>query len=256
MSPGLLNEWRNEWRLRRGTVAYVESLLRDPDADDLATLCALVTGGDEDRARWELRYARRALGVLVAQRDALDDRTGSEVAREVAAALHNDRHVATDMVKVAERQFSERLAAFREVLTTRRPEEGTAARLGRVLLRIGGHAGQFPVSRQTAIWRGVGIACVYVGGYDAATLSEIANVAGVHASQLSVSAALVSRTRNDANAITTYSEMACREWCNCISGDAIKITINAEPATNTQPDNAYQNWISTIEEEFKNIKVN
>ena len=142
MSPGLLNEWRNEWRLRRGTVAYVESLLRDPDADDLATLCALVTGGDEDRARWELRYARRALGVLVAQRDALDDRTGSEVAREVAAALHNDRHVATDMVKVAERQFSERLAAFREVLTTRRPEEGTAARLGRVLLRIGGHAGK------------------------------------------------------------------------------------------------------------------
>ena len=27
-------------------------------------------------------------------------------------------------------------------MTTRRPEEGTAARLGRVLLRIGGHAGK------------------------------------------------------------------------------------------------------------------
>jgi hypothetical protein len=141
MSPGLLSEWRNEWRLRRGTVAYVESLLRDPEADDLATLTSMATGGDEDRARWELRYARRALGVLVAQRDALDDRTGSEVARELAAAMHNDRHVATDMVKVAERQFNDRLAAFREVLTTRRPEEGTGARLGRVLLRIGGYTG-------------------------------------------------------------------------------------------------------------------
>ncbi|MEP7345444.1 MAG: hypothetical protein ABI877_09255 [Gemmatimonadaceae bacterium] len=141
MSPGLLDEWRNGWRLRRGTVAYVESLLRDPDADDLASLSALATGGDEDRARWELRYARRALGVLVAQRDALDDRTGSEVARELGAAIHNDRHVATDMVKVAERQFNDRLSAFRDVLTTRRPDEGTGSRLGRVLLRVAGFAG-------------------------------------------------------------------------------------------------------------------
>jgi hypothetical protein len=45
------------------------------------------------------------------------------------------------MVKVAERQFNDRLAAFREVLTTRRPEEGTGARLGRVLLRVAGYAG-------------------------------------------------------------------------------------------------------------------
>ena len=141
MSPGLLNEWRNEWRLRRGTVAYVESLLTDPDADDLATLSSMATDGDEDRACWELRYARRALGVLVAQRDALDDRTGSEVARELAAAMHNDRHVARDMVKVAERQFNDRMAVFRDVLTTRRPEEGTGARLGRVLLRLAGVAG-------------------------------------------------------------------------------------------------------------------
>lgn len=141
MSPGLLNEWRNEWRLRRGTAAYVESLLKDPDADDLVSLCSLATGGDEDRARWELRYARRALGVLVAQRDALDDRTGSEVARELASEMHNDRHVATDMVKVAERQFNDRLSAYRDVLTTRRPEEGTGSRLGRVLLRLAGLAG-------------------------------------------------------------------------------------------------------------------
>lgn len=141
MSPGLIDEWRNEWRLRRGTVSYVETLLGDPDTDDVMALAQLATEGDEDRARWELRYARRALGVLVAQRDALDDRTGSEVAREVAHAMHTDRHVATRMVKVAERQFNDRLAAFREVLTTRRPEEGTGARLGRVLLRVAGYAG-------------------------------------------------------------------------------------------------------------------
>ncbi|MBV6522969.1 MAG: hypothetical protein MNPFHGCM_03135 [Gemmatimonadaceae bacterium] len=141
MSPGLLNEWRNEWRLRRGTAAYVESLLKDPEPDDLTWLSSLATSGDDDRARWELRYARRALGVLVAQRDSMDDRTGAEVAHALSGEMHRDRHVATDMINVAERQFNERLTVYRDVLTTRRPDEGTGTRLGRALLRLSGSPG-------------------------------------------------------------------------------------------------------------------
>ncbi|MFN8574578.1 MAG: hypothetical protein U0132_21170 [Gemmatimonadaceae bacterium] len=140
MTPGLFDDWRQEWRLRRGAASFVEGLLADPGTDDVAKLATLARV-DEDRARWELRYARRALGMLVAQRDALDDRTGSEVARELASAMHNDPHIAADMVKIADRQLNERLAAYREVLTTRRPEEGTGKRLGRVLLRLTGWAG-------------------------------------------------------------------------------------------------------------------
>lgn len=141
MPPGMFDEWRSEWRLRRGAAAFVEGLLREPDEADVTWLAGIATGGDGDRARWELRYARRALGVLVAQRDALDDRTASEVARELNAAMLSDPHIAADMVKVSERQFNERLTAYRDVLTTRRPEEGTGARLGRVLLRVSGFAG-------------------------------------------------------------------------------------------------------------------
>lgn len=141
MTPRILDEWRNEWRLKRGAVSFVESLVAEPDADDVAWLAALATSGDEDRARWELRYARRALGLLVAQRDALDDRTGSAVARELANALLHDPNVAAGRVKIAERQFNDRLAAYREVLTTRSPTEGTGARLGRTLLHLAGMAG-------------------------------------------------------------------------------------------------------------------
>ncbi|MFN8579820.1 MAG: hypothetical protein U0163_02405 [Gemmatimonadaceae bacterium] len=92
----------------------------------------------------ELRYARRALGVLVAQRDALDDRTASEVARVLETAMHNDRHIAADKVKVAERQLNERLGVYRDVLTTRRPEESVAVRLGRALLVVTGVVGAPP----------------------------------------------------------------------------------------------------------------
>ncbi|GMV09723.1 MAG: hypothetical protein AMXMBFR55_14570 [Gemmatimonadota bacterium] len=138
MSPRLFDEWRSERRLKRGLAAYIAALMAEPDADDVAWMAHSVCGGDEDRAAWELRYARRALGLVVAQRDALDDRTGSLVARELAAALQADRNIAPAMLRVAERQFNDRLTTYREVLTARTPSEGAGARLGRALLIIAG----------------------------------------------------------------------------------------------------------------------
>lgn len=138
MSPRLFDEWRSEWRLKRGLAAYVAALMDEPDPDDVAWLADAACDGDRDRAAWELRYARRALGLVVSQRDALDDRTGSRVARELAVALQADRKVAPAMLKVAERQFNERLTTYRDVLTSRAASEGTGARLGRALLQIAG----------------------------------------------------------------------------------------------------------------------
>jgi YD repeat-containing protein len=154
MSPRLFDGLRSEWRLRRGVANYVEKLGTDPDDVDVTWLAATATTGDLDRARWELRYARRALGLLVAQRDALDDRTGSAVAHELARALHNDPNVAAGMVRVAERQFGERLGSYREVLSAREAREGTGGRLGRALLRMSGAtvpAGDDAVQRASEI---------------------------------------------------------------------------------------------------------
>ena len=126
--------WREERALRRRAVAYVGVLSAEPAGEDVAWLARLDPGGDSDHARWELRYARRAMGLLVAERDALDDRTASEVGRALAAALRFDPQIAPGKRSVAEQQLNARLAAYADALRERRADEPTAGRLGRVLL--------------------------------------------------------------------------------------------------------------------------
>lgn len=125
---------------RRPTAAqrYVAMVAAEPAQTDVRWLATSATGGDEDRAAWELRYLRRAIGLLVAQRDALDDRTASAVARELAVAMQADRHVAAAMVKVAERQFNERLSAYREMMAMRGLQDSPAERVSRTLLLLSG----------------------------------------------------------------------------------------------------------------------
>jgi len=123
---------------RRAALSYVADASSEPDESDVAWLAAITGDGDIDKARWELRYARRAFALLVAERDALDDRTGSLVAREMRQALQMDRSVAAGMVGVAERQLTQRLGYFRTSFSERSGTETTEARLARVFLdRLG-----------------------------------------------------------------------------------------------------------------------
>jgi len=93
----ILTRWRAERELQRKAAAFVDALFRDPDQSDVEWLAAAATRGDTDHARWELRYARRALGLIAAQRDALDDRTASIVARGISEALGRDSNIAAGM---------------------------------------------------------------------------------------------------------------------------------------------------------------
>lgn len=119
---------------RRSVLSYVSRASIEPDDPDVEWLASAIGDGDIDRARWELRYARRALALLVAERDALDDRTGSEVARELRQALQMDRSVAAGMVGLAERQLNERLSYFRSGFSDRSTIEPLDSRLARVFL--------------------------------------------------------------------------------------------------------------------------
>jgi len=136
MALGLFTRWRSEWRQRRQAAAYVGALRAEPSDDDVEWLAVEGTHGDSDRARWELRYARATLGLLAAERDALDDMTPSLVAREIAAAMHADPRVAAQMVKLAEQQFNERLIAYRHAFTDRTATSGVTERLGDMFLRL------------------------------------------------------------------------------------------------------------------------
>ena len=139
---------------RRAAQTYVADASSEPDESDVTWLAAAAGDGDIDRARWELRYARRAFALLVAERDALDDRTGSLVAREMRQALQMDRSVAAGMVGVAERQLNQRLAYFRTTFSERPGSEATDARLARVFLdRLGVRDVTGNVSRASTIVR-------------------------------------------------------------------------------------------------------
>src|SRR5690348_13892257 len=138
MAPSFFAEWRDQRRLRRHAATYVQTLLSEPADDDVAWLTSRATGGDADRARWELRYARRAAGLLSAERDALDDRTASAVAREIGESWAKDRNIAAEMRQTAEQQFNVRLRGLGQAMAARSAPEPTAARLGKALLQAAG----------------------------------------------------------------------------------------------------------------------
>jgi hypothetical protein len=132
----LFKEWRAARQLQRKANQFVEALAGEPAAEDVSWLAHAATRGDEDHARWELRYARRAIGLLVAQRDALDDHTGSLVARALSEAFERDERIDRDRRELAERQFNARLSAYRDALGARVPDSGV--RLGQTLLAFSG----------------------------------------------------------------------------------------------------------------------
>jgi hypothetical protein len=121
----LFRSFRDDRALLRRSAAYAGALMQEPAVDDVEWLSEHATRGDGDHARWELRYLRRAVGILVAQRDALDDRTPSETLRALLKRMHKDPNVDDELRELAERQFNARLSAYRDAFTSR--GHGTAA---------------------------------------------------------------------------------------------------------------------------------
>jgi hypothetical protein len=133
----LFATFRDDRTLLRRSAAFADSLMAEPAESEVAWLAEKATRGDVDHARWELRYLRRALGILVAQRDALDDRTPSVVLRALMDRMHRDQNVDEQLRELAERQFNARLSAYRDALTSR--GHGTPAlRVAQNLLAFAG----------------------------------------------------------------------------------------------------------------------
>ncbi len=127
-------EWRAARERQKRARGMVDILRAEPDEADVQWLADAAANGDADHARWELRYARCALGLLVAQRDALDDRTVADLTASLLEQMRRDPRIATDRAELAERQFNERLLAYREAMHLRGGAVQAADRLGRCLL--------------------------------------------------------------------------------------------------------------------------
>ena len=133
----LFRSFRDDRALVQRSGAYASTLMLDPSAGEVDWLSEAATRGDADHARWELRYLRRSIGVLVAQRDALDDRTHSAVLRALTDRMRRDPHVDGELRELAGRQFNARLSAYRDAFTSR--GHGTPAlRVAQNLLAFAG----------------------------------------------------------------------------------------------------------------------
>lgn len=125
---GLWGEWRASRERRQRVGRYLNHLLREPDAAQLAWLATLT--GDPTAAARELTFARRALGLIVAERDALDDRTAADVAHQLAPVIAAEARRDT----AVGRAWAERWRSYTAALAVRGSAEAPAARLARVML--------------------------------------------------------------------------------------------------------------------------
>ncbi|MEO8768622.1 MAG: DUF1702 family protein [Ferruginibacter sp.] len=113
----------------------------------------------------------------------------------------------------------------------------------------------FPSSRHKDLWRGIGTACAYVGGFDENLLNQLLLSSTDYRTQLSIGAALVSRSRTEACSYTRYIDMACRVWSNCTGEEAFNITVKTEPLLSEKISDPCKAWITNIEEAIVGAKV-
>lgn len=133
----LFGSFRDDRALLRKSAAFASVLMDEPGTSEVDWLAQVATRGDVDHARWELRYLRRSVGILVAQRDALDDRTPSEVLRHLLHRMRKDPNVDAGLRDLAERQLNARLGAYRDAFGSR--GHGTPAlRLAQNMLAFAG----------------------------------------------------------------------------------------------------------------------
>jgi hypothetical protein len=133
----LFRSFRDDRTLTRRSASYASALMQEPSPADVEWLAANATRGDADHARWELRYLRRGIGILVTQRDALDDRTASEVLRALGERMAKDPNVDAELRGLADRQFNARLGAYRDAFTAR-GQGSPALRVAQNLLAFAG----------------------------------------------------------------------------------------------------------------------
>ncbi len=145
--------WREARGRRKRARSYVAMALAEPGEADVLWLADVAAAGDDDHARWELRYARMAIAAFVAARDALDDRTASDVDEVLREAFAVDERVAPDMRQLAWRQLAERMQTYRDAFHAR-GAAGGVERMARVLLSFssgGARSAGPPLSRAASV---------------------------------------------------------------------------------------------------------
>jgi hypothetical protein len=104
----------------------------------------------------------------------------------------------------------------------------------------------FPADRHSALWRGIAMACSYVGGCSEDTYHSISEACGNYKIDLAIGAAMIAKSRLMADLPTPELEMACKIWCNKTPEKAMSIVVSEE----AMADYTYNKFINRMESVF------
>jgi enediyne biosynthesis protein E3 len=107
----------------------------------------------------------------------------------------------------------------------------------------------FPPARQSDLWRGIGIACAYVGGCEEERLKTLVSLAGNYETQLGIGAAMVAKSRIQSGSMTNDIETVCLAFANLSAQQAMKITLQADSAA----IESFGSWLSFMHKEISAI---
>jgi hypothetical protein len=111
--------------------------------------------------------------------------------------------------------------------------------------------GNFPAARRGDLWSGIGLACAYAGGVEAAEIERVKREAGNFLPHLAQGATFAAKTRQRAENPSENTELACRVICGCSAEEAAALT--DKHLENLPPDEAvtaYGTWRRRIQREF------
>lgn len=105
----------------------------------------------------------------------------------------------------------------------------------------------FDKERHSDLWRGVSIACCFVGGFDENKLRALFVSSGEHKIQLRIGAAMVAKSRIEADCSTEDIELANQVFNGMSAIEAMKITVKNKTVQNF----SFSTFIQQMENDLK-----
>ena len=108
----------------------------------------------------------------------------------------------------------------------------------------------FPFSRHSNLWRGIGIACGYVGGSEEKKLVALLKASGEFKKNICTGIALAAISRKTSENVTENIKLACQVFCKMDLDELINLEEKITDQLDTNSEHFCENWIAHFEAEF------
>jgi enediyne biosynthesis protein E3 len=108
----------------------------------------------------------------------------------------------------------------------------------------------FDLTRRNDLWSGIGLACAYAGGVDAASLEKLRAASGSRWPHLAQGVVFAAAARDRAGNPAPHTESACHQICGLSSRAAVELSENALRNAVEDSDPAYEVWRRNIRRHF------